>query len=391
MRCEKCGAEWNGIVTIDNPKCPFCGEILSEDIPYKQVIDSLRMLIDRFGGEIYLESQRLDAMVNDLVPNALKEKNIIRSAISFNIPNIILDARKDAERRDSILEQAYHAIESNGMDKEWCSAILFMLSYPLELDTRLLYPIELGKKKSRMKLKGKAFTKSVQQNQEIDYSKKSNEELENYSDGGDDEASLELGTRYYTGEGAEQNYIKAAQFFRRAEAFGNVTAQYNLGVMYDNAFGVEHDENKAFEYYQKSAEQAFPLGMFSLAEMYYSGQGCEKDDQKAVYWLQKAEKEMEDPNIYITLAMILRDSEDDSIRNPIQAHEYAQKAVDTGNETALNLMGTFYENGTGVQQDYKKAFEYYSRAADQGVEIAYLTIRQSTGLKKPLRKMTNLL
>lgn len=374
MRCEKCGAEWNGIVTTDNAKCPFCGEILSEDIPYKQVIDSLRMLIDRFGGEIYLESQRLDAMVNDLVPNALKEKNIIRSAISFDIPSIILDASKDVERRDSILEQASHAIVSNGIDKEWCSAILFMLGYPLEVDTRLHYPIELGKKKARMKLRGKATTKSVQQNKEINYSEKSNEELGNYSDDGDAEASIELGTRYYTGEGVEQNYIKAAQFFRRAEAFGNVTAQYNLGVMYDNAFGVEHDENKAFEYYQKSAEQGFPLGMFSLAEMYYGGQGCEKDDQKAVYWLQKAEKEMEDPNIYITMAMILRDSEDESVRNPTQAYEYAQKAVDTGNETALNLMGTFYENGTGVQQDYKKAFEYYSQAADQGVEIAYLSM-----------------
>ena len=165
MRCEKCGAEWNGIVTADNAKCPFCGEILSEEIPYKQVIDSLRMLVERFGGEIYLESQRLDAMVNDLVPNALKEKNIIRSAISFNIPSLILDARKDVERRDSILEQAYHAIVSNGIDKEWCPAILFMLSYPLEVDTRLLYPIELRKKKSRMKLKGKASTKSAQKNQ----------------------------------------------------------------------------------------------------------------------------------------------------------------------------------------------------------------------------------
>ena len=142
--------------------------------------------------------------------------------------------------------------------------------------------------------------------------------------------------------------------------------------MYDNAFGVEHDENKAIEYYQKSAEQGFPFGMFSLAEMYYGGQGCEKDDQKAVYWLQKAEKEMEDSNIYITMAMVLRDSEDESVRNLTPAYEYAQKAVDTGNETALNLMGTFYENGTGVRQDYKKAFEYYSQAVDQGVEIAYL-------------------
>ena len=198
--------------------------------------------------------------------------------------------------------------------------------------------------------------------------------MERYSDDGDPEASLELGTRYYSGEGAEQNYSKAAQYFRRAEAFGNVTAQYNLGVMYDNAYGVEHDEHKAFEYYKKSAEEGFPLGMFSLAEMFYGGQGCEKDDSKAVYWLQKAEKEMEDSSIYITLAMILRDSEDPSVHDLNKAFEYAQKAVDTGNETALNLMGTFYENGTGVTQDYKKAFDYYAQAADNGVEIAYLSM-----------------
>lgn len=374
MKCEKCGAEWNGIVTTDNLKCPFCGEILSEGIPYKQVIDSLRMLIARFGREIYLEPQRLDAMVNDLVPNSFKEKNVIRTAISFNIPNIILDASKDVTNRNSILEKAYQAIEINGIGKEWRSAILFMFSYPLGFDSRFLYPVELGKMNNRMRINGKATTKYVQQNKKINYSDKSNEELENYSNEGDAEASLELGTRYYFGRGTEQNYIKSAQLFRRAESFGNVTAQYNLGVMYDNAFGVEHNEKKAFEYYLKSAEQGFPLSMFSLAEMYYGGQGCKKDDQKAVYWLQKAENEMEDPNIYITLAMILRDSEDKSVRNPTQAYKYAQKAVDTGNETALNLMGTFYENGTGVQQDYKKAFEYYSRAADQGVEIAYLSM-----------------
>ena len=374
MKCEKCGAEWNGVVTAENNKCPFCGEIINEGIPYRQVIDALRMLVNRFGREIYSESQRLDAMLNDLVPNALKEKNIIRSAVSFQIPNIVLEASENPENQNSILEKAYRSIEMNGLDGEWCAAILFMLSFPLGLDSRQLYPLNYGKKKTRIKLKGKVTGKAVQPKTDVDYSKMTNEELECDSDAGNAEASLELGTRYYMGEGAAQNYSKAAQFFRRAEAFGNVTAQYNLGVMYDNAFGVEHDDNKAFEYYQKSAEQGFPLGMFSLAEMLYGGLGCEKDDSKAVYWLQKAEREMEDPNIYITLAMILRDSEDPSVNDPNKAFEYAQKAVDTGNETALNLMGTFYENGTGVDRDYKKAFDYYSRAADKGVEIAYLSM-----------------
>lgn len=83
-----------------------------------------------------------------------------------------------------------------------------------------------------------------------------------------------------------------------------------------------------------------------------SSWGNKKTDQKekcrihikAVYWLQKTGNEMEGSNIYITLAMILRNSEDPSVHDSVKAFEYAQKAVDTGNETALNLMGTFYEN-----------------------------------------------
>ena len=374
MKCEKCGAEWNGIVTSSNQTCPFCGEILNEDIPYNQVIDSLRMLVNRFGCDIYQETQRLDAMVNDLVPNTLKEKNIIRSAISFSISNIILEAYYNPDQKDTYLEKAYQSAETNGIDSEWCSAILYMLSYPLGIDSRQLYPLNKSGKKKRIKLKGAKAFKPAKTDIVVDYSSKTNQELENLSDDGDADASLELGVRYYSGNGAEQDYAKAARFYRRAEASGNPTAQYNLGVMYDNALGVDHDENKAFDYYRKSAEQGFALGMFSLGEMYYTGQGCEKNDREAVYWLQKAEKKLDDPGIYVTLAMIFRDSEDDSIWDPDKAFEYAQKAVDTGNETALNLMGTFYESGIGVEPDYKKAFEYYAKAAENGVEIAYLSM-----------------
>ena len=113
MRCEKCGAEWNGSMTSGAQKCPFCGEILSEDIPYKQVVDSLRMLIDRFGCDIYLEEQRLDAMVNDLVPNALKEKHIR-----------ILSGKMIFGTRHTILQKSMDLIQNGVQLFSLCSAIL---------------------------------------------------------------------------------------------------------------------------------------------------------------------------------------------------------------------------------------------------------------------------
>ena len=61
------------------------------DIPYKQVIEVLDMLISQFGREIYLETQRFSAMVADMVPNRLKEKNVLESAIALGLSKDILE------------------------------------------------------------------------------------------------------------------------------------------------------------------------------------------------------------------------------------------------------------------------------------------------------------
>ena len=43
-----------------------------------------------------------------------------------------------------------------------------------------------------------------------------------------------------------------------------------------------------------------------------------------------------------------------------------QKAADQGDASAQCNLGTMYENGTGVLQDYKQAVKWYQKAADQG-------------------------
>ena len=37
-----------------------------------------------------------------------------------------------------------------------------------------------------------------------------------------------------------------------------------------------------------------------------------------------------------------------------------------GNSNALNSLGVMYNEGKGVDQDYKKAFESFKKAADMG-------------------------
>jgi TPR repeat protein len=69
---------------------------------------------------------------------------------------------------------------------------------------------------------------------------------------------------------------------------GDVEAQYNLGVMYDEGTSVEQDFGKAAEWYRKAAEQGFVDAQANLGMMYYHGIGVSRDHKEAARWLQQA-------------------------------------------------------------------------------------------------------
>lgn len=108
--------------------------------------------------------------------------------------------------------------------------------------------------------------------------------------------------------------------------------------------------------------------------MYYFGEACEKNDSEALYWILKAADELEDPDVYVVLTMIYRESDDCTVRDEGKAFYFAQKAAEMGEVNACNLLGTFYEMGCGVEQSYEKAVYYYRQAAESGVEMAYLNL-----------------
>ena len=55
-------------------------------------------------------------------------------------------------------------------------------------------------------------------------------------------------------------------------------------------------------------------------------------------------------------------------RNFTEGVRWLNKAAENGDESAQNLLGTFYENGTGgaVLKDYAEAAKWFLRAAKQG-------------------------
>ena len=62
----------------------------------------------------------------------------------------------------------------------------------------------------------------------------------------------------------------------------------SLALMYDHGDGVEQDYEKAFEYYTLAAEQGEGKAFNNLGDMYENGHGMEQDYEKAAEYYRKA-------------------------------------------------------------------------------------------------------
>lgn len=61
-------------------------------------------------------------------------------------------------------------------------------------------------------------------------------------------------------------------------------------------------------------------------------------------------------------------------QNYDKALEYYTKAADKGHDIATFNLGSFYLKGWGVEQNYGKAFEYYKKVSDKGHDVAMTNV-----------------
>ncbi len=90
---------------------------------------------------------------------------------------------------------------------------------------------------------------------------------------GEIRAQVQLGKRYFRGEGVPQNYTEAYRWFASAAERGDAEAQYRLGQMYARGNGVLPDDAEAVKWYFLSAEQGYPEAQYDLGEMSMNGRG----------------------------------------------------------------------------------------------------------------------
>ena len=133
-----------------------------------------------------------------------------------------------------------------------------------------------------------------------------------------------LGHAYTNGQGVEQDYVQAMEWFEKAADLGSSTSMNWVGYMYENGQGVEQDYAKAVEWYEKGADLGNTSSMNYIGNMYMDGLGVEQDYNQAMEWYKKS--------------------------------------AELGNVFAMGNIAYLYENGLGVEQDSAKAQEWNDKA-----------------------------
>ena len=237
--------------------------------------------------------------------------------------------------------------------------------------------------------------------------------LERDANNGDTEALYLIADFYINGMGEEQfgqDVERGLQIYQELSDKGDANAHYMLGQLYGKG-PIEHDYDKAMQYYLKAAEAGHPDAQYGVGYIYSDGFLGEVNKEEAAKWIELAVEQnqrdalflvalsyIQDPDVITPSAMNLNYDQNIEkgvhylkkaayLMQPNALYVLAQcyhigKYVEKDDKKAficlwnsvrseampanVNLLGDFYRDGIGTDQDFEAAAQCYQWAADNG-------------------------
>ncbi|KAG0059489.1 hypothetical protein BGZ89_000367 [Linnemannia elongata] len=177
-------------------------------------------------------------------------------------------------------------------------------------------------------------------------------------------AQVALGKMYVRGQGVNQDYQAAMDWFCKAAEKSDPVAQNEIGDLFRFGNGVPQDCLVAMEWYDKAARQDDPRAQYNIAQLYDYGLGVSLDHGKAMHWYCKAAEKGYAPaqscigGLYANGQGVARDS--------AKSQEWYLKAAAQHNAEAEFRIGTMYRQGNGHQPDESTALYWFNRAIEHG-------------------------
>ena len=173
-------------------------------------------------------------------------------------------------------------------------------------------------------------------------------------------AQYNLGLSYKFGIGTKKDLNNAIQFLRLAANHGNSLAKYQLGICYRNGCGVKKNLQKGILFLKLAVEDGLADAENSLALLFERGYGGVKQNITQAISLYQSAANKGCVNALCNLSILYFQG---SLiqQNFKKAFQFIQIGISKNNARALHIMGQFYEE----QRSFSKALHFYKLSASK--------------------------
>jgi TPR repeat protein len=178
-------------------------------------------------------------------------------------------------------------------------------------------------------------------------------------------SDFKMGTDYAFGLGFPQMDALAAEAFTATAKTGDVNAYAALGNMYSRGVHFKQDYEEAYKWLKLAADAHHPTAMYQLAIFYIEGYGIPKDVNEAVRLLKESAN-LGEPSAQSALGMLYELGEYGLEKNARESLNLYMKSAKGNNAFSQYKVGDAYVEGNLLSKDVDKAFEYWSKAAENG-------------------------
>ena len=175
-----------------------------------------------------------------------------------------------------------------------------------------------------------------------------------YAARGTSHDQYQLGLMYQAGHGVDKSVKHARTWFQKAADAGHAEAQLALGNLL-----VTNAPTEALPWFHKAAAQGVVKAQLRIAESFKTGQGQAQSASRSLLYYAQAALNGDAAGLQGLADLV--EGGADSLQQ-----ELTLDAAHRGAAGARYAMGRRYATGMGVEQDWRKAVEWYRKAADQG-------------------------
>jgi TPR repeat protein len=188
--------------------------------------------------------------------------------------------------------------------------------------------------------------------------------LQSAAEAGHGAAQCELGSRYFTGRGVEEQHELFLSWTRKAMAAEVPRAFFNMAVAHDIGAGIPKNPAESYRLFLEAHERGYARARIKVARCLVEGFGVQKNPSRALPLLEQSASEG-DPEACHWLARLLHDGIG-TPADPPRALALFREAAEGDHLPAILTLAIRYQRGQGVSVDLAEASRWLERAVALG-------------------------